>query len=153
MGPYRYATFRVGFESASHRPWQVELNRHFGRFYSGRLAETEVGLSLRLKGYVTLGAVANLIRGRLPQGDFDENVYELKAGLFLSPDLGLMNYVQYDDVSKQLGWQSRLRWQIMPGNEVFLVYNRNWERRWDPMRRFAPLGDHGVFKVQLTIRP
>ncbi len=153
MGPYRYATFRAGFESASHRPWRVELNQHFGRFYSGRLTETEVGLSLRLKGYVTLGVMTNLIRGRLPQGNFDEHIYELKADIFLSPDLGLMNYVQYDDVSKQLGWQARVRWQITPGNEVFLVYNRNWERRWDPMSRFAPLGDHGIFKIQMTIRP
>jgi hypothetical protein len=64
-----------------------------------------------------------------------------------------MNYVQYDDVSKQLGWQARLRWQITPGNEIFLVYNRNWERRWDPMSRFVPMGEHGVFKIQLTIRP
>ncbi len=153
MGPYKYANFRIGVESASHRPYQVELNRHFGRFYSGRLTETEVGVSLRFKGYATLGLQANFVRGRLPQGDFDENVYEVKADFFFSPDLGLMNYVQYDDVSKELGWQARFRWQISPGNEIFFVYTKNWERRWDPRSRFVPLGEHGVFKIQLTIRP
>ncbi|HYA48627.1 MAG TPA: DUF5916 domain-containing protein, partial [Burkholderiales bacterium] len=50
MGPYHYATFRAGFESAAHRVWQLEFNQHFGQFYSGRLTETEIGLSLRLKG-------------------------------------------------------------------------------------------------------
>jgi hypothetical protein len=153
QGPYKYTTFRVGIESASHRPVRVELNRHFGRFYSGRLTETEVDVSLRYKGFATLGVKTNFVRGRLPQGNFNENVYEVRADLFFSPNLGLMNYVQYDDVSKELGWQARFRWQITPGNEIFFVYNRNWERRWDPMSRFVPMGEHGVFKIQLTIRP
>jgi hypothetical protein len=153
MGPYTYTNFRVGVESASHRPVRVEFNQHFGQFYSGHLTETEAGVSARYKGYATLGVQAEFIRGRLPQGYFNENIYELKADFFFSPRLGLMNYLQYDDVSKELGWQARLRWQITPGNEIFFVYNRNWERRWDPMSRFVPLGERGVFKIQLTIRP
>jgi len=151
--PYEYTNFRVGFETASHRPYRLEFNHHFGQFYSGHLTETEVGLALKYKGYATIGLQANFIRGRLPEGNFDENVYEIKADFFFSPNLGLMNYVQFDDVSNQLGWQSRFRWQITPGNEIFFVYNKNWERRWDPLSRFVPLGDHGVFKIQLTIRP
>jgi hypothetical protein len=153
MGPYQYTNFRAGFESASHRPYQFEFNQHFGQFYSGHLAETEISVSLKYKGYATLGVQTALIRGRLPQGNFNENIYELKADVFLSSNLGLMNYVQYDDVSKELGWQARFRWQISPGNEIFFVYNKNWERRWNPMSRFVPLGDHGVIKIQLTIRP
>jgi hypothetical protein len=153
MGPYKYTTFRAGIESASHRPYQFEFNQHFGQFYSGHLYETEIEVSLKYKGYATLGVKTNFIRGRLPQGNFNENIYEFKADFFFSPNLGLMNYIQYDDVSKELGWQSRFRWQITPGNEIFLVYNKNWVRVFDPMSRFIPLGDHGVFKLQLTIRP
>ena len=112
-----------------------------------------LGLTLKFKGYATLAFDTNIVRGRLPEGDFSENVYQLKADIFLSPELGLMNYIQFDDVSNELGWQSRLRWRISPGNEIFFVYNKNWERRWDPMSRFFPIGEHGVFKIQLTIRP
>ena len=64
-----------------------------------------------------------------------------------------MNYIQYDDISHQLGWSARLRWQISPGNEIYLVYNKNWERRWDPLSRFAPLDERGVFKISLSVRP
>ena len=93
------------------------------------------------------------LRGRLPESRFNENVYQIKADIFLSPDLGLMNYLQFDDISNTLGWSARVRWQISPGNEIFLVYNKNWERRWDPAGRFAPLGDRGVIKIALSIRP
>ena len=153
LGPYGYTNYRVGFETASHRPYQLEFNHHFGEFYSGHLTETEVGLSLKYKGYATVGAQANFIRGRLPEGDFEENVYEIKADFFFSPNLGLMNYVQFDDVSNELGWQARFRWQITPGNEIFFVYNKNWERRWDPTSRFWPAEERGVLKLSLSIRP
>ena len=94
-----------------------------------------------------------LVRGRLPQGSFDENVYQLKADVLFSPDLGLMNYIQYDDISRTLGANIRFRWQLSPGNVIYLVYTKDWERRWDPVSRFIPLGERGVFKVTLSIRP
>ena len=108
---------------------------------------------MKYKGFVTIGVQANFIRGRLPEGDFDENVYQVKADLFLSPDLGLMNYVQFDNVSDELGWQSRFRWQISPGNEIFFVFSKNWQRVRDPRDRFLPMGDRSVLKLQLSIRP
>jgi hypothetical protein len=152
-GPYDFTSFRLEASTASHRPVVIDAGYNFGEFYSGRYDDVNLGLTLKFKGYATLTFDANLVRGRLPEGRFNENVYQVKADIFLSPDLGLMNYVQFDDISNTLGWSSRLRWQISPGNEIFLVYNKNWERRWDPMSRFVPLGDRGVIKISLSIRP
>jgi hypothetical protein len=131
----------------------VEAGWNFGGYYSGRVDDVNLGLTLKLKGYATLGFDANLVRGRMPEGSFSENVYQVKADIFLSPELGLMNYIQFDDMSNTLGWNARLRWQISPGNEIYLVYNRNWERIWDPRSRFMPLGERGVIKISLSIRP
>jgi hypothetical protein len=152
-GPYDFTSFRLDASTAGHRPVVVEAGYNFGEFYSGRYDDVTLGLTLKFKGYATLAFDANLVRGRLPEGRFNENVYQVKADIFLSPDLGLMNYVQFDDISNTLGWSARLRWQISPGNEVFLVYNKNWERRWDPMSRLVPLGDRGVIKISFSIRP
>jgi hypothetical protein len=126
---------------------------NFGEYYSGHYKDVTLGLTLKLKGYATLAFDANLVRRLLPQGSLNQNVYQVKADVFLSPDLGLMNYIQFDDISNTLGWSARLRWQISPGNEIYLVYNRNWERILDPRSRFEPLGDRGVIKISLSIRP
>ena len=152
-GPYSFTSFRLDASTANHRPVVIDAGYNFGEFYSGRYDDVNLGLTLKFKGYATLAFDANLVRGRLPEGRFSENVYQVKADIFLSPDIGLMNYVQFDDISNTLGWSARVRWQISPGNEIFLVYNKNWERRWDPMGRFAPLGDRGVVKISLSIRP
>lgn len=152
-GSYDFTSFRLNASSASHRPIVVDGSWNFGEYYSGRYDDVNMGLTLKLKGYATLALDANLVRGRMPAGNFSENVYQVKADIFLSPDLGFMNYIQFDDMSNTLGWSARLRWQITPGNEIYLVYNKNWERIWDPRSRFTPLGDRGVLKISLSIRP
>jgi hypothetical protein len=152
-GAYDFTRYRFEFNSAMHRPWTVDLSWRFGQFYSGHYDDVEAGFGLKFKGYATVALAMNFIRGRLPEGRFSENVYQLKADVFFSPDLGLMTYFQYDDVSKKLGANARFRWRISPGNEVFLVYTKNWERRWDPTLRFVPAGERGVFKITLSLRP
>ncbi len=152
-GPYDFVNCRLNVGTAGHRPVVFDAGYNFGRFYSGRYDDVNLGLALKFKGYASLAFDANLVRGRLPEGRFSQNVYQLKADIYLSPDLGLMNYVQYDDISNTVGWNARLRWQIRPGNEIYLVYNKNWERVWDPMSRFVSLGERGVVKITLSIRP
>lgn len=152
-GRYDFTSLQLDASTANHRPIILDAGYNFGQFYSGHYDDINLGLTLKFKGYATLALDVNIVRGRLPEGRFSENVYQVKADIFLSPDLGLMNYVQFDDVSNTLGWSARVRWQISPGNEIFLVYNKNWERRWDPAGRFAPLGDRGVIKISLSIRP
>ncbi len=153
QGPYNFTGYRAEFNSATFRPWTVDVSWRFGQFYSGHYDDATVGFGFKFKGYVSLALNGELVRGRLPQGSFKENVYQLKADISFSPDLGLMNYVQYDDVSRTLGANIRFRWQLSPGNEIYLVYTKNWERLWDPISRFAPLGERGVFKITLSLRP
>ncbi len=112
-GPYSFTSFRLNASSASHRPIVVDAGWNFGEFYSGRYDDVNLGLTLKFKGYATLAFDANLVRGRLPEGNFSENVFQVKADIFLSPDLGFMNYIQFDDISNTLGWNARLRWQTL----------------------------------------
>ncbi len=152
-GPYDFTSYRFEFRTSTHRAAIFEMNYNFGEFYSGHYDDVSFGLTLKYKGYATLALDTNLIRGRLPQGHFNENVYQVKADIFISPDLGLMNYIQYDDISRLLGWSARLRWQVSPGNDIYIVYNKNWERRWDPTSRFFPKEERGVLKISLSVRP
>jgi len=152
-GSYDFKSFRLNASSAPHRPIVVDGGWNFGEYYSGHYDDISMGLTLKFRGYANLAFNANLVRGRMPMGDFSENVYQVKADIFLSPDLGLMNYIQYDTMSDNVGWSARLRWQITPGNEIYLVYNKSWDRVWDPRSRFVPVGDRGVIKISLSIRP
>ena len=36
------------------------------------------------------------------------------------------NLIQYDNLSRILGWQGRMRWTLQPGNDLFLVFTQGW---------------------------
>ncbi len=152
-GAYDYTNFSFNFESANHRPLVFELGGKVGQFYSGNLTELTAEVTYNFKGNFALSFDTDIVSGNLPEGKFKEHVYQLKLDYYFSPDLGFMNYIQYDDVSHVLGWSSRFRWEITPGNFIYFVYNKNWEKRWEPTSRFYPTGERGVFKVTLSIRP
>ncbi len=92
-------------------------------------------------------------RVALPQGRFDTRLLRVVADTQFSPFMYLVNNVQYDSVSRGLGWQSRYRWIVRPGNDIFLVYTHNWiEDRLDPGNRFLTLDRRGAAKVVYTKR-
>lgn len=152
-GAFNFINYQLKTSSPVYNALSVTVEGDFGRFYSGTLEEAKIGLLYKFKGHISLGFSSDIVHGRLPQGHFDNSIYQLKADVFLSPRLGLMNYLQYDSASRNLGINIRFRWEISPGNEIYLVYNKDWERRWDPTARFFPLAEYGAIKIQLSIRP
>lgn len=151
-GDYRFLNYRAEVNTASYRKVQFDVSYRFGEFYSGHYNDLETGLTLKFNGYVNLQLGGNFVNGKLPQGDFSEAIYSTRLQLYLTPDLGISNYVQYDNVSNLMGYNGRLFWQIRPGNIIYLVYNTNMERRWTPNPRFYKTEDQFRFKVQLSIR-
>jgi hypothetical protein len=40
----------------------------------------------------------------------------------------LSSFIQYDTETQNVGTNTRLRWTIKPGNDLFIVWNRGWQR-------------------------
>ncbi len=158
IGDYVYYRYQYLVRTASHRDLAFEMKYETGGFYSGKLSQLELTLDFHYKSNIRLGLEGIFIRGRLPEGNFNETIYRGKADFYLNPDLGLMTYIQYDSVTENIGANIRFKWRISPGNTVYLVYNKSWERGYDPLspygnRRFLSMEDRGIFKVQFSWRP
>ena len=64
--------------------------------------------------------------------------------------MALSNSIQYDNVSRVLGWQSRFRWILKPGNELYLVYSHNWLSSVIPQAGMETLSRNAATKVIYT---
>jgi len=151
-GDYSFLSYRAELNTASFRKVQFDLSYNFGQFYSGHYDNIETGITLKMDGYANLQLGANVVGGALPQGNFSENVYFCRLNLYLTPDMGFSNYIQYDDVSNLMGYNGRIFWVIRPGNIIYLVYNNNMEKRWITESRFKVQEEQIKFKIQLSIR-
>jgi hypothetical protein len=88
---------------------------------------------------------------RLPEGRFSSNLYRVVGETQFTPFVALVNNVQFDTVSRVMGWQSRFRWILRPGNDLYVVYTHNW--REDPLvDRFASLDRRASSKLLYTHR-
>lgn len=86
----------------------------------------------------------------LKEGDFVSRIATFRLDYSFTPFVALANYVQYDTDSRNLGWQSRLRWILRPGNEIWVVFNHSWEK--SVLDRFETAETDFRVKLSYTFR-
>ncbi len=154
-GDYDFTRFRVEAQSARSRPWRIGSTVWFGEFYTGHLTQIEAFANATIgSGHLRLELSGELDEGSLPEGDFTERLYVLDTTYAFNPDLLLSLNLQYDSPSRTLGANTRLRWTLEPGKDLYIVWNRGW-RRSDPSARsdfLRPVDDQLVVKLRWTFR-
>jgi len=131
----------------------LALNGRFetGGFYSGDRNQTVVGLTLRARPGYIVSVNTEFNQVDLAEGSFTSNVIRFISDSQFSPYIAIVNNVQYDTVSEVLGWQSRFRWIMKPGNDLYIVYTQNWLD--SPLEgRFVTLDQKFASKVLYTHR-
>jgi len=124
-GEYNWTRYRLEAGFASKRRISGQVTWWFGTFYSGRLSELIVTASWRPTALVIVDFNATRNSARLAEGRFTQSVVGTRLRLNVSPDLQLSGYVQYDNASRGMGMNNRLRWTFAPQGELFVVYNHN----------------------------
>ena len=149
---YEFTRYRFSGSTAAQYVVSVEAEVEIGDFFSGRRQDYlfEVGVRPRRGVALTLEAEHNQLE--LAEGRFDTNVFRVTANTQVSPWISLVNNLQYDTVSRELGWQMRFRWIRRPGNDLYVVYTHNWNEVQTPEQRLATLDTRLATKLVYTLR-
>jgi hypothetical protein len=155
-GSYHFTRWRFEAQTSSHRPLQFGTTTWFGGFYNGHLTQQENYVKWTSpKGRVQVGLETENDFARLQQGGFVQRLWELQTSYAWNPNLVLTSFVQYDTKSQNVGTNTRLRWTIRPGNDLFIVWNRGWQRLFrDPHSlNLVPSFELVAVKLRWTFRP
>jgi hypothetical protein len=137
-GEYRFTRFRNTFASAAKRLLSGTLTVTFGDYWSGRAEQVQTSLTFKLPPRFTASLSTNQTFARLPEGHFTARIVTSTVNYAASPMLSISNLIQYDNRSRNLGWQGRVRWTLQPGNDLFLAVNQGWIREASESLRFKP---------------
>ena len=148
---YDFNRYVIRAQTANRRVLAVNGRYSWGDFYSGTRNETVANLTVRIRpGYIVyLTGEWNSID--LAEGSFKTRLYRLVGETQFTPFMALVNNVQYDSQSSVLGWQSRFRWIMRPGNDLYVVYTHNWLEQ-PNLDRFATLDKRAASKLLYTHR-
>ena len=155
IGRYRFDRLIGEFETSPNRRMQFGNTSGFGTFYSGTLYQQSnyVRYTSANGGWQAGVSVAQNL-GQLPEGDFAQRLWQVNTTYAVSSYTSLTSFLQYDSVSRTIGNNLRLRWTLRPGNDLFVVWNRGWNRLYlSPSdRALSPDTELLAIKLRWTFR-
>jgi len=125
---YEWWKQQIKLQTKGARNIWGEATYGFGDFYNGKRKDIELQVNWKVAVPFFLGGAITRNNVDLPNGNFKANIYQINANILFSPDITLYNYFQYDNKSKNAGWQSRFQWILKPGNEIIIAWNSNFLR-------------------------
>jgi hypothetical protein len=148
---YHFTRYSVQGRTANRRMFSVFPEVEWGSFYSGDRVRVNGTLSYRAAPGMMFNFTSEWNRVKLAEGEFRTRLFRFVAETQFSPWMAVVNNVQYDSQSDILGWQSRFRWILQPGNDLYFVYIHNWKD--DPVAdRFQSLDRRATSKLLYTFR-
>ena len=118
---YSFTRYFIQAGTANRRVLSLSTTYGNGAFYSGHQRVFTVNLGLRPQSGVLVNLNNEWNRVELAEGKFSTSLLRLNANNQFNPWISIVNNLQYDSVSRVLGWQFRFRWIMRPGNDVYFV--------------------------------
>jgi hypothetical protein len=148
-GEYTFNDVTIDVSTATQRVLSINSEWQMGEFWSGSRRRAQLGATIRPSGAVNLSTSIERQDVALPEGDFATMLMRVNANWNPTPYTSLSNSVQYDDVSREVGLNARLRWIVRPGSDFYFVYAHNWM---DDESRFITLSRGATTKLNYTHR-
>ena len=124
-GEYSWTKARLELETTSSRPLWGEFSVEAGQFYDGWRAQGAAQVEWNPNRHFRISGTYQYNRVDLGGGEFDAHVGSLGLNWNLTPDLGWSTLLQYDSLSREVGFNSRIRWEYRPGSTIYLVLNQS----------------------------
>lgn len=120
VGKYEWTNFIVALETSGGRRVSAIAGITCCSFYDGASLQTNLSLSYRLNIYLQLDAGWALTHLDMPTGKTDVHVLTAGGLITFTPYMALVIEAQYDNMSQDLGFLARYRWEFAPGDELFV---------------------------------
>ncbi len=127
-GSYKFERYSARLGTTPALPLDATLRFAGGEFFTGTREEYTASLNWRPGPHFNMSADYIVNDVHLDQGDFLTRVIRARATVQFSPQLSWSTYAQYDNVSETIGINSKIRWIVTPGSEMFFVVNQGIER-------------------------
>lgn len=124
-GDYHYVQYHVLAETAKTRSVSGIVHVDTGEYLKGRRTNLETFLTWRPDPLFNLSGEYSQSKIAIPTGKFTVHIARLHLNFSFTRNLSWNLVQQYDNVSNAYGVNSRIRWAIQPGSDLFLVFNHN----------------------------
>ncbi len=121
-GQYDETRARIFAETNDRRLFGAEVFYEEGDYYGGSIERLSIEPAFLPNKFLTLGGSFEDIQIDLGgDGSLHTQLYTARVDVLFDAMTAWKSFIQYDTTSKNLAVQSRLRWILEPGRELFIV--------------------------------
>lgn len=120
-GSYIFSTWHWHGESSPGRLISTILDVQYGKYYDGKLLQTDAQINLNPNETLSTGLRHVMQEMKMPGGNVTIHVESVDASMNFTPDMQLRGQLQYDNISKAMALSLRYRWEFQPGSELLVV--------------------------------
>lgn len=150
-GSYSFNEQTIAFNTAGQREFSGRLSMTNGDFYNGQRNNLNGSLSWTQSRYFVMSMSYDWNDISLPQGDFITRLTSVSTQVAFSSTLYWVSLVQYDNLSEEIGINTRIQWIPKAGQEGFIVLNYNLQDK-DRNNVFEAASADLAIKFKYTFR-
>ena len=150
-GNYSFGEYGFDIMSGRQRAFTLNGGIQAGDFYGGDRFNIRGQLSWNASRHFRTSVGYDYNEVDVPQGEFVTRLVRLRMDVIFSSRWSWVNLVQYDNVSRTTGLNSRIEWVPAPGREGFIVLNHNMGDSGGG-DRFKPVTSDLAVKFSYTFR-
>ena len=150
-GDYRFDEMSLTLGTGNQRRVAGSLGLTKGDFYDGERDNVSLGFQWNQSRYFLLQLSQDWNSITLPQGDFITRLSSLTTQVAFSSQWFWVSLFQYDNVSEEIGINTRLQWVPTAGQEGFIVLNYNLQDK-DKDNTFRSAARDFSIKFKYTFR-
>jgi hypothetical protein len=151
-GEYSFERWGGFVRTASHRGWFVQLRVDDGGWYNGDKFHVNSEFGWTPSEHF-------IVRLKLDYNKFDfpgitayTRQLTLENEVAFNAKLSLVTLAQYDNISEDIGINTRLRYNVSAGQDIWFVLNHNMARDRSIDDRFRSTNSEAVAKIRYTFR-
>ena len=150
-GSYSFDETSVAINTAGQREFSGRLSVSNGDFYNGKRNNINGSLSWTQSRNFVMSMAYDWNDITLPQGDFVTRLTSISTQVAFSSTLYWVSLVQYDNLSEEIGINTRIQWIPRAGQEGFIVLNYNLQDK-DKNNAFEAASSDLAVKFKYTFR-
>ncbi len=122
-GGYAYRTVEASYSLAQQRKVSGTVTASHGSFYDGTRTTAAYSGRIGMNAHVAVEPTLTLNWVDLPQGHFTARLVGARVIVAPTARLGFSGLTQFNPSARTLTSSVRLRWEYIPGSELFVVYS------------------------------
>jgi hypothetical protein len=152
-GEWSFQRYGGFIRTASYRPLRVQLRVDDGGFFNGDRLRVRPEIEWRPNEHLNFS-----LQYEFNQFDFPGNQYAITRQITFENEISfnskmsLVTLAQYDNISDDIGINSRFRYNLAAGQDIWFVLNHNMNRDVEVDDRFRSTETLAVAKIRYTFR-